>query len=60
MDKYLDLVRYVEDRYYLKVSHYTSSGFARLKLIKGLTERKLTAEVLQSHSEACERLSDHS
>ncbi len=52
MDAYLDLVRYVEDRYYIKVSRYTSSGFARLKLAQGLGQRSVTADVQQTHREA--------
>ena len=57
MDRYLDLVRYVEERYYIKVSRYTSSGFARIKLVKGLSEREVSADLVRSHSEARERLS---
>jgi hypothetical protein len=29
---YMDAVKYVEERYYLKVTRYTNSGFLRLKL----------------------------
>ena len=58
MDAYLDLVRYVEDRYYLKVSRYSSSGFARLKLAKGLGERAVTSDVVQTHTEAQSRLNE--
>lgn len=58
MDAYLDLVRYVEDRYYLKVSRYSSSGFARLKLAKGLGERQVTSDVVQTHVEAQARLDE--
>ncbi|MCZ6577663.1 MAG: acyl CoA:acetate/3-ketoacid CoA transferase, partial [Gammaproteobacteria bacterium] len=36
MDTYMDAVRYVEKKYYLKVSRFTNSGFLRLKLGKEL------------------------
>ena len=56
MDGYLDLVRYVEDRYYLQVSRYSSSGFARLKLAKGLSDRAVTSDLVQTRVEARARL----
>jgi propionate CoA-transferase len=55
MDAYLDLVRYVEERYYLDVSRYTTSGFMRLKLGKGLGERHASSHVFESRAEARER-----
>jgi propionate CoA-transferase len=51
-DKYLDLVRYVEERYYLKVSRYTTNGFTRIKLSQGLGDRAVTADVVQNYVEA--------
>ena len=59
MDDYLDLVRYVEDRYYIKVSRYTSNGFARLKLAKGLSKRAVTSDLMHTHIEARARLSEN-
>lgn len=56
MDAYLDLVRYVEDKYYIKVSRYSSSGFARLKLAKGLSERHVTSELSKTHTQAKKHL----
>lgn len=50
--EYLDLVRYVEERYYLKVSRYTTNGFTRIKLSQGLGARAVTAEVVQNYVEA--------
>jgi propionate CoA-transferase len=58
MPAYLDLVRYVEKKYYLKVSRYTTSGFMRLKLGKGLGERKVSAEVYESRRAARDSLAD--
>lgn len=52
MDAYLDLVRYVEERYYLKVSRYTNSGFMRLKLGKALRERQVSSHVYETRVEA--------
>ena len=55
-DKYLDLVRYVEATYYLKVSRYTTNGFMRIKLSRGFEERHITSSVAQSYVEATESL----
>jgi propionate CoA-transferase len=52
MDKYLDLVRYVEESYYIKVSRYTTSGFMRLKLGKELEKRRVSSHVFESRQEA--------
>lgn len=51
-EAYLDLVRYVEEKYYLKVSRYTTSGFMRLKLGKELARRKVSSHVFESQAEA--------
>lgn len=55
-NKYLDLVRYVEAKYYLKVSRYTTNGFMRIKLSRGLEERHITSSVAKSYVEATESL----
>jgi len=55
-DKYLDLVRYVEENYYIKVSRYTTSGFMRIKLSRGLQARQVTANVVQNYVEATDSL----
>lgn len=52
MPKYLDLVKYVEDKYYLRVSRYTTSGFMRLKLAQELDKRHVTSEVYETHKQA--------
>src|SRR5262249_29077694 len=52
MDAYMDLVHYVEERYYLGVSRYTNSGFMRLKLGKGLRDRKVSSRIFESRAEA--------
>jgi propionate CoA-transferase len=55
-DKYMDLVRYVEDKYYLKVSRYTTNGFMRIKLSRGLEERRITSNVVKNYVEATKSL----
>ena len=52
MDAYLDAVRYVEQRYYLKVSRYTNSAFMRLKLGKELGKRQVSSHVYETRTEA--------
>lgn len=52
MPQYLDLVRYVENKYYLKVSRYTNSGFMRLKLGQELGKRNVSSRVFESRKEA--------
>ncbi len=52
MDAYMDLVRYVEEKYYISVSRYTTSGFMRLKLGSGLANRGVSSHVFESRAEA--------
>ncbi len=56
MAAYLDLVRHVEERYYIAVSRYTNSGFMRLKLGSELDKRKVSSQVFESSSEARQNL----
>jgi propionate CoA-transferase len=58
MDKYMDLVKYVEDKYYISVSRYTNSGFLRLKLGKELGKRKVSSKIYETSEEAALHLSD--
>lgn len=55
-DEYMDLVRYVEDNYYLKVSRYTTNGFMRIKLSRGLEERRITSNVAHNYVEATQAM----
>lgn len=57
MASYLDLVRYVEERYYIAVSRYTNSGFMRLKLGSELDKRRVSSRVFESSIEARQNLS---
>ncbi len=52
IERYLDLVRYVEKKYYLKVSRYTTSGFMRLKLGAELEKREVSSHVFETRREA--------
>ena len=56
IDKYMDLVHYVEKKYYIKVSRYTTSGFMRLKLGKELEKRSVSSHVFESGREARKHL----
>lgn len=52
LDAYMDLVGYVENRYYVDVSRYTTSSFMRLKLGAELGHRKVSSHVFETRSEA--------
>jgi propionate CoA-transferase len=58
IDKYMDLVKYVEEKYYISVSRYTNSGFLRLKLGKELGKRKVSSRIYESSEEAAMHLTD--
>jgi propionate CoA-transferase len=58
IDKYMDLVKYVQEKYYISVSRYTNSGFLRLKLGKELDKRKVSSRVYESSEEAALHLTD--
>ncbi len=57
MPQYLDLVKYVEDKYCIRVSRYTTSGFMRLKLAQELDKRHVTSDVYETHKQARNHLS---
>jgi propionate CoA-transferase len=52
LDAYMDAVKYVEERYYLRVSRFTNSGFLRLKLGKELERRHVSTRVFETRREA--------
>jgi propionate CoA-transferase len=58
MEAYMDAVRYVEKKYYLKVSRFTNSGFLRLKLGKELEKREVSARVFETRQEAERNIAD--
>jgi len=51
-EAYMDAVKYVQDKYYLKVSRFTNSGFLRIKLGKELERRQVSTRVFESRREA--------
>jgi propionate CoA-transferase len=52
VDDYADLVKHVDDTYYLSVERYTTSAFLRLKLGKELGYRNLSSRIYESAEEA--------
>lgn len=52
MDDYADLVKYIDDTYYLSVHRYTTSAFLRLKLGKELGKRALSPRIYETVEEA--------
>jgi propionate CoA-transferase len=56
LDSYMDLVRYVENRYYISVSRYTTSGFMRLKLGRELEKRRVSSHIFETGREAKDNL----
>ncbi len=52
MPAYMDAVKYVEQKYYLKVSRFTNSGYLRLKFANELERRQLTSRVFETRREA--------
>jgi propionate CoA-transferase len=57
MQAYMDAVRYVEQKYYLKVSRFTNSGYLRMKLATELQGRAVTSRVFETRREAERNLS---
>lgn len=52
MAPYADLVKYIDDTYYLSVARYTTSAFLRLKLGKELARRSLSPYIYETAEEA--------
>ena len=57
-DAYLDAVHYIQSRYYNKASRFTSNGFARIQLAKGLREHQVHSDVVGNIAEAKSRLGE--
>ena len=55
-EAYLDLVQHIEANYYLKVSRYTTNGFMRIKLSRGLEQHNVTSKVNKNYVEATSSL----
>jgi propionate CoA-transferase len=52
MDEYAAMVHDVSDRYYLRVSRYTTSAFMRLKLGEALEHRGVAPHIYETQREA--------
>lgn len=52
IDAYTDMVRYMEENYYTRVSRYTTSAFMRLKLGEGLAKRNVAPHIFETREEA--------
>ncbi len=52
MDLYADLVKHIDNTYYLSVARYTTSAFLRLKLGKELEKRRLSSHIYETDEEA--------
>ena len=52
MAAYMDAVRYVEQRYYLRCSRFTNSGFLRMKLGNELQRREVSARLFETREQA--------
>ena len=52
LEPYADLVKHIEEQYYLSVTRYTTSAFLRLKLGKELGKRKLSSHIYETEEEA--------
>lgn len=52
LDAYLDMVRQVVERYYTRVTRYSTSPFLRTKLGDALSARELPPHIYQSSAEA--------
>ncbi len=52
MDQYADLVKYIDNTYYLSVARYTTSAFLRLKLGGKLDDRHLSPYIYETEEEA--------
>ena len=51
-DSYMSMITYMQQRYYLTASRYTTSAFMRMKLGAGLAERNLAPHVFETWAEA--------
>ena len=55
-DEYINMVKYVVERYYLRTTRYTTSAFLRMKLGKALEKRNVPPYIFESPSEARDAL----
>jgi len=58
-DAYMEAVEHIESNYYIKVSRYTTNGFMRIKLSRGLEKHNITSKVAKNYVEATSLLREH-
>src|SRR4029453_2187881 len=58
-DAYFSMITYMETRYYLTASRYTTSAFMRLKLGASLAERDLAPHIFETRAEAQAFIAGH-
>ena len=58
VDIYTDMVKRLVDRFYLKVTRYTTSTFLRMKLGTALSQRHVAPHIYESHAEARQALQE--
>ena len=51
-DEYINMVKYVVEKYYLRTTRYTTSAFLRMKLGDALEKRDVPAYIFESPAEA--------
>ncbi len=51
-DEYINMVKYVVEKYYLRTTRYTTSAFLRMKLGEALEKRDVPAYIFESPAEA--------
>jgi len=56
IDSYMEMVRYVVEKYYENVTRYSTGAFLRMKLGDTLQERNLAPHIFQSREEARQAL----
>ena len=56
VDEYAKMVKTVTEKYYTKVSRYTTSAFMRLKLGEALKDRGLSPHIYETRDEAIKSL----
>jgi propionate CoA-transferase len=57
-DEYAAMVKRLEDRYYTRVTRFSTSGFLRAKLGAALKRRDVAPHVYESAEEALRRMRD--
>jgi propionate CoA-transferase len=57
LDDYIEIVKYLSERYYAGVTRYTTSAFMRMVLGSALEKREVAAHIYENDTEAWKKLS---